>query len=101
MELLAKCFYNSSIKSLVDALLEVIQGDEKLCVEFMKGCWEDDQWKYLFEVMLDCTDSTTRLHVGTLLKTIINKLKSIEKDYLFVQETVTTISEKGDKYSYQ
>jgi len=35
LELLAKCYHNTSIKSLVDSLIEILDRDDKLCVEFM------------------------------------------------------------------
>jgi hypothetical protein len=31
LELLAKCFYNSSIKQLVESLVEVLSRDDQLC----------------------------------------------------------------------
>lgn len=65
LDILAKCFYNNSIKFLVEALLKILQNDDgTLSKEFLAKCFEEDDCKYLFEVMLECTDSTTRFNVG-------------------------------------
>jgi hypothetical protein len=41
------------------------------------------------ELMLDCTDAQARLYVSGLLKFVVNRLKVIEKDKLFAEETIT------------
>jgi hypothetical protein len=35
MDLLAKCFYNASIKFLVEAMLDIMKKDEKLAGAFL------------------------------------------------------------------
>lgn len=35
LDLLAKSFHNNSIKQLVEALVDVLNRDDKLCVTFM------------------------------------------------------------------
>ena len=84
LDLLAKCFYNTPIKFMVETLCEIMERDPRLCREFMEQCWQEDQWAYLFEVLLECTDSTARQHVGMLLKFVFDKLKLMEKDCLYL-----------------
>ena len=36
MDLLAKCFYNTSIRYLVEALIDIMKKDEELCGTFLQ-----------------------------------------------------------------
>lgn len=89
MELLAKCFHNASIKQLVEVLIELIKQDERLAGVFLEQCFREDGYAYLFEILLECTDATSRIHVGGLLKFILCTLKRIERERLLDFETVT------------
>ena len=100
LELLAKCFYNSSIKSLVESLVDVLSRDDHLCYQFLEQCFKEDDCNYLFEILLECTDTTARQHVGNLIKYILVKLKNLEKDKLYEMETVEYTNEKGEKVTY-
>jgi hypothetical protein len=53
------------------------------------------------EILLECTDATTRLYVGGLVKFIVTKLKVIEKDRLHEMETITSTSESGEVTTVQ
>ena len=53
------------------------------------------------EVLLECTDATARLHMGTLMKFVISKLKKLEADKLFSTETITGTDEKGEAYTIE
>lgn len=75
MDLLSKCFYNTSIKYLVEALTDIMKKDENLCFAFLNQCFKEDDCNYLLEIILECTDSTARLHVGNLIKFVLSKLK--------------------------
>ena len=96
LDLLAKSFHNASIKQLCEALNDIFKEDESLCGTFLQACYDEDQWAYLMEVLLECTDAQARLHVGALLKSIVNRLKLHEKAILFEQETITTTDGKGE-----
>lgn len=85
---MAKCFHNTSIKFLVESLIELMNRDDNLCVQFMEECFKEDNCNYIFEILLECSDSTARLHVANLIKFLINKLKIIEKDKLYETEQV-------------
>jgi hypothetical protein len=97
LELLAKSFYNTSIKSLVEALIDVLNRDEALCQLFMEQCFKEDNCNYLIEILLECSDSTARTHVANLLKFVLNKLKMMEKDSLYETETVEFEGQNGEK----
>jgi hypothetical protein len=71
MDLLSKCFYNTSIKFLVENLIDIMKNDSELCSLFLESCFKDDDCQYLLEIMLECTDSTSRLHVSNLVKFIL------------------------------
>lgn len=94
---MAKCFYNTSIKYLVESLIDIMKKDESLCAQFLEQCFKEDNCNYLIEILLECTDSTARLYVGNLLKFILNKLKIMEKDKLYDIERVEIVNEKGEK----
>ena len=95
LEILAKCFYNQQIKSLVEILMEIMKINDDLCFEFMKQCYEEDNFEYLLTVMLECSDTISRLNVCILVKFIITKLKFKEKDilYLYDKEEITYASQ--------
>jgi hypothetical protein len=40
-------------------------------------------------LLLECSDAQARTYISGLLKLIVNKLKVIEKDKLFSEETFT------------
>lgn len=43
----------------------------------------EDDGDYLMEILLDCPDTVSRVHVGILVKFLMNKLKIIEEDKLY------------------
>ena len=88
LELLAKCFYNSSIKQLVESLVDVLARDDNLCKLFIEQSYREDRWNYLFEILLECTDSTARQHIGNLIKFILLRLKTVEREYLYEVEDI-------------
>lgn len=47
------------------------------------------------ELILDCTDAQARLYVSGLLKLVVNKLKFLEKDKLFAEETINVQEANG------
>jgi hypothetical protein len=99
LDLLAKCYQNTSIKFLVESLIELLNTDEELCVEFLDKCFEDDNCNYLFEIMLECSDGVARNHVSNLVKFLLNKLKVIEKDRLYeIRKVEHEI--KGEKVTF-
>lgn len=88
LDLLAKCYQNTSIKQLVEALTELMNRDPSLCELFLDQCFKEDNCNYLFEIMLEATDAVARNHVSNLMKFVINKLKVVEKDRLYEVEKV-------------
>jgi|LauGreDrversion4_2_1035121.scaffolds.fasta_scaffold11990_3 hypothetical protein len=45
------------------------------------------------DILLECTDGPARLYVGNLVKFVINQLKTVEKDKLFLSETIKSTNE--------
>lgn len=88
LDLLAKCYQNTSIKQLVESLTELMNRDPSLCELFLDQCFKEDNCNYIFEIMLEATDAVARNHVSNLMKFIINKLKVVEKDRLYDVEKV-------------
>lgn len=58
--------------------------------------FEEDDCDYVFDILLECTDITSRLYVSHLIKFVLNKLKVIEKDYLYDTKKVTVINDKKE-----
>lgn len=73
----------------------MLSGDDNLCRVFLQQCFNEDKWQYLFDILLECTDSTARQHVGLLIKFILVRLKSVEKDRL--TEVEPLVNEAGEK----
>jgi len=94
LDLLAKSFHNNSIKQLVESLIEVLNRDDELCIAFLDSCFREDDCNYLFDILLECSDNTSRLYVSSLMKFILNKLKVIEN--LNELEEVTTTNAQGE-----
>lgn len=88
LDLLAKCYQNTSIKHLVEALTELMTRDATLASMFLEQCFQEDGCAYLLEIMLEATDAVARNHVSGLMKFIINKLKVSEKDLLYEMQQV-------------
>ena len=78
MELLAKCYSNSQIKPLCEVMMDIMKQDVSLCHSFLDSCFKEDNCDYLMSVLLDCSDQTARVHVGNLVKFIVNQLKERE-----------------------
>jgi len=99
LEIMAKCFYNQSIKSLSDSLIEIFKKDDELCQEFMQQCFKDDNGDYLMDLLLECPDAFARFNIANILTYVLNRLKVFEKDRLYEMETVDVANEKGEKVS--
>ena len=83
LEILAKCFYNQTIKNLVEILIDIMKINDDLCFTFMNQCYQEDMFEYLLNIMLECPDPVARMNVSILVKFIINRLKLKEKDILY------------------
>jgi len=86
IDILSRCFNNSGIKEMVDIMISIFETDDQLVVNFMKGLMSENNAECIFEVLLDCTDTTSRQNVGNLTKYLMSRLKMIEKDYLYENE---------------
>lgn len=93
--MLSKCFHNGQIRPLCETLIEIMRQDDSLCRAFLQSCFDDDHCNFLMEVLLDCTDQTARVHVASLIKFIVQRLKVAEAEILQKVEKVTTVDEKG------
>lgn len=80
-DLLAKALQNQYLKQLVEALQEVMLKNDQLVKTFMLILSQDD-FEYVFDVLLDCIDTTSRLYIGQLMKFLLNRLKVIEREHL-------------------
>ena len=96
MEILSKCLYNQSIKGLVEVLISIMKHDDDMCYNFLNQCYLEDNFEYLFTVMLECPDSISRLNICMLVKFVLTKLKLKEKDYLYevVKEEVKQVNDQ-------
>lgn len=94
MDLLAKCFHNSAIKPLTEALGDLFKQDAGIAYAFLAGCFQEDDCQYLIDILLECTDATARQYVGALLKQVVNKLKETEKDKIMQREVIRITDEK-------
>jgi hypothetical protein len=83
LEILSKCFYNQTIRNLVEILIDIMKTNEDLCFAFMNQCYLEDNFEYLLMIMLECPDAVARLNVALLVKFILNKLKVKERDILY------------------
>lgn len=101
LEIMAKCFYNQSIKTLSDSLIEILKKDDELCQEFMQQCFKDDNGDYLMDLLLECPDAFARFNIANILTYVLNRLKVFEKDRLYDMETVEVTNEKGERVSVQ
>ena len=101
LEILSKSFYNSSMKQMVEALIEIFKKDDSLCYKFMDQCMKEDNGDYLLELMLECPDNTARPLVGALLKFVLNRLKLMEQDKLYENESFEVENEKGEKITIE
>jgi len=56
----------------------------------------EDNFEYLFTVMLECPDSISRLNICMLVKFVLTKLKLKEKDQLYdvVKEEVKQVNDQ-------
>lgn len=95
MDLLARCYHNACIKQMVEALIDVMKQDEELPAVFLAQCFKEDGCDYLLEILLECTDASTRLYVSGLIKFVVLRLKKQERDRLHDVEELTTTSESG------
>jgi hypothetical protein len=67
-----------------------------MVVTFMEILRFEDEYDYVFDVLLESLDNTSRMYVGQLMKFLLNKLKIVEKDILTQTKKVTVTSEKGE-----
>lgn len=68
---------------MVESFIEILKKDDNLSKSFLEQSLREDNGNYLMELLLECTDLTARQNVGTLIKFVLNRLKVLEKDYLF------------------
>lgn len=64
------------------------------CVSFMGNCLKESSADYLLEILLECSDGTSRNHAGDLIQHCLLKLRTIEKDFLFEK------NDKGEPKAY-
>jgi hypothetical protein len=62
----------------------------------MEMLYVDDEFDYIFDILLECTDNTSRMYIGQLMKFILNKLKIIERNQLNLTRKVQVTNEKGE-----
>ena len=66
----------------MEALIDVLNRDDNLTIAFLERCFEEEYCDRIFDIILDCSDHTSRLYISNLMKLILNKLEVIEKDRL-------------------
>jgi hypothetical protein len=73
---------------MVESLIEILKKDDELCRAFIEQSMDEDNGNYLMELLLECTDSVARVNVANLIKFVLNRLRSVEKDRLYEIETI-------------
>lgn len=91
-DILARCFYNSGIKDLIQIMIQIFQQDTKLATSFIQAFVQEPE--PLLEVLLDCTDSTARNSIGDLFKFLVCQIKMQEKEQLLSENSEETVSAK-------
>jgi uncharacterized protein YjgD (DUF1641 family) len=91
-DILARCFYNSGIKDIVQVMISIFGQDQKLIKGFMSSIVENPET--MLEVLLDCTDSTARCALGDLFKYLVTMMKMAESQTLVSQNYDDTVSAK-------
>lgn len=93
-DILARCFYNSSIKDFMHTLIAIFEQDDQLVLDFTKSILDIDEGEPIFELLLDCLDSAPRNAIGNLWAWIIAKCKMIEAKELAGDNHEATVSHK-------
>jgi len=101
LEIVAKCFHNRSITAMMLSFVDLFKQDESLCEMFLKHCQEEDDFDYLFTLLLECSDVQARSAIGLLMKHIIITLKLRDKDILYEKDEVEVTGSDGSKATAQ
>lgn len=80
---------------MVEVLIDIFESDNRLVKAFFQKNYDEDQWAYLFVLLLECPDYVTRVNISNLVKYVLNILKEEEKDYLYEMEVVEQKNEDG------
>jgi hypothetical protein len=87
LEIIAKAYNNSSMKEVTEILMSLYESSQPALLNFMDDMLKDN-CKYIFSLLLDCTDKVSRTNIMKLTAFIVNKCFDIEKDILNVYEDV-------------
>ena len=59
-DILAKCYNNAGIKEMSEVFIKILQSDPSLPRKFLESFYNDDQFTYLYQLLLECPDIMTR-----------------------------------------
>lgn len=93
-DILARYFYNSSIKEFMQTLIDIFAQDDQLVLDFVKEILEHEEGEQIFEILLDCQDSPPRNSIGQTFAWLLAKCKMIEAKELESDRYEETISHK-------
>jgi hypothetical protein len=63
----------------------------------MEHWYQEDEFEYLFDVLLECPDQRARTYVAMFIKYVVIQLREKERDYLNEKEQYTTINLDGSE----
>mmetsp|Transcript_21978 Transcript_21978/g.16325 ORF Transcript_21978/g.16325 Transcript_21978/m.16325 type:complete len:120 (-) Transcript_21978:2037-2396(-) len=64
LEIVAKCFNNRCIATMMNVFIALFEQEPELCETFLVTCMQEDDFDYLFTLMLECLDMQARLCVA-------------------------------------
>lgn len=82
LDIVAHCYDNKQLENMVEALKKIFDSSDAACLSFMGNCLKEDSADYLMELLLDCTDGSSRNHAGDLIEHVLMRLRILEKDLL-------------------
>jgi hypothetical protein len=88
-DILARCFENGGMKSVVEVMISIFSKDDKLVQNFVQSLLDNNNAEQVLEILFDCTDKISQNNTAYLMKYLLCRLKTIEKETLLSMETET------------
>jgi hypothetical protein len=71
---------------MVGALKKIFDSSAAACMSFLGKCLQEDNAEYLLDLLLECTDASSRNMAGDLIEYCLLKLKTVEKDLILEKD---------------
>jgi hypothetical protein len=75
-------------------MINILGLDPQLALNFADSLVETNNGEILLEILLDCTDSAARSHIGDLFRFLLCMVKGIEREQLLGDDHHNTVSAK-------